>query len=70
MVSAYVVDATALDERPNLWLLEMIDLVFICGCEVSAHGAVVVCYYYSTAAGWVIGVDTIFDMDTWLERVA
>ncbi len=61
MVSAHVVDARLLDQRPDVRLLEMLKLVVVGGGQVRAHAALVAGDDDATAARRVLLVDAVLD---------
>lgn len=66
MVSTHVVDLGLLDERPDLRLLQMLDLVTVrCG-KIGAETAVLTCDNDTAAAGRLLFIDAVFDADAFL----
>lgn len=75
MVSANVVELGILNQLPNLWLLQVVQLVEVRSREVGAEGAVVACDDDTAATGRglliiaVLGADAGFGADV-LEDLA
>ena len=61
MVAADVVGLCVLDEGPDLWLLEVLDVVVVGGAELGAHAAVVARDDDTAAARLLLGVDAVLD---------
>lgn len=63
VVAADIVDLGVLDKRPNLGLLQVLEVVVVGGTELSAHGAVVASDDNTATAGADLGVDTVLDAE-------
>lgn len=66
VVSTNVVDLGLLDQRPDLGLLEVLNLVLVGGSKVSAHAAVVASDNNTTLAGRLGFINTVLGVDTGL----
>lgn len=64
MVAPDVVDLGLLDQRPDVRLLQVLDLVLVCGSKVSDHAAVVAGDDDTALASGLDIVDTVFSVDT------
>lgn len=64
VVSTDVVNLGLFNQRPDLWLLQVLNLVFIGGSKVSAHAAVVTSDDNTTLAGGLGFIDTVFSVYT------
>ena len=66
MVSTDVVDLGLLNERPDLGLLQVLDLVLVGSSKVGAHAAVVTSDDNTTLTGGLGFIDTVLGVDTGL----
>jgi hypothetical protein len=66
VVTADVVDLGALDEAPDLWLLQVIQVVVVGGAQVGAETPVVAGDDDPAAAGGLRGLDTVLDAEAGL----
>lgn len=64
VVSTNIVVLSLLDKRPDVRLLQVVNLVLVCRSEVSAHATVVTSDNDATLAGGLDIVHTILGMDT------
>ena len=64
MVASDEVDLSLLDERPDLWLLQVVKLVLVGSGQMRDHGPVVTGDDDTTTASGLSIVDTVFRMDT------
>lgn len=66
VVTTDVVDLGLLDQRPDLGLLEVLNLVLVGSSEVGAHAAVVASNDNATLTGGLGLIDTVLGVDTGL----
>jgi len=66
VVSTDIVELGLLNERPDVWLLQVVDLVLVRSGKVSAHAAVVASDDHTALAGGLFLVDAVFCVDTGL----
>lgn len=64
MVASHIVDASGFHLGPDVWLLKVVELVAVCCCQMCAHRSVVVGYDHTAAAGGLLWVNAILDMNT------
>jgi len=64
MVSTDIVDPGLLDQRPDVRLLQVLDLVLVCGSKVSDHAAIVARDDHTTFPSGLDIVDAVFGVDT------
>jgi hypothetical protein len=63
VVSTNVVELSLLNQRPDLGLLQVLDLVLVGSSEVGAHAAVVASDYDTTLSGGLGLIDTVLSVD-------
>ena len=66
MITTNIVHLCLLNQRPDLWLLQVLDVVKIGGGEISAERAVLAGDDNTASTGGLLVIDTVLDTDALL----
>jgi len=64
MIATDVVDLRLLDKLPDLWRLQMVKFVAVCGSKIGAHGSVMASDNDTASSSRLFLIYTVFDTKT------